>query len=63
VVEGAGWCWEVKIDVYGRLVTANGKLQFAFEGKFYKFPQVSTGVNSFFYLNAQIILTSNSLMS
>jgi hypothetical protein len=34
---------EVKIDVYGRPVTANGKLQFAFEGKFYKFPKVSTG--------------------
>jgi hypothetical protein len=31
------------IDVYGRPVTANGKLQFAFEGKFYKFPKVSTG--------------------
>ena len=33
---------EVKIDVYGRPVTANGKLQFAFEGKFYKFSKVST---------------------
>ena len=32
---------EVKIDVYGRPVTANGKLQFAFEGKFYKFSKVS----------------------
>ena len=35
---------EVKIDVnvYGRPVTANGKLQFAFEGKFYKFLKLST---------------------
>jgi hypothetical protein len=33
---------EVKIDVYGRPVTANGKLQFTFEGKYYKFSKVST---------------------
>ena len=41
---------KVNIDVYGRPVTAKGKFQFAFEGKFYKFPKVSTGaclVNSF----------------
>ena len=33
---------EVKIDVYGRPVTANAKLQVEFEGKFYKFLKVST---------------------
>ena len=33
---------EVKIDVYGRPVTANAKLQVGFEGKFYKFLKVST---------------------
>ena len=33
---------EVKIDVYGRPVTANAKLQVGFEGKFYKFSKVST---------------------
>ena len=59
----------MSIDVYGRPVTAKGKFQFAFEGKFYKFPKVSTGaclVNSFpagnfSNLNAQIVLTSNNL--
>ena len=33
---------EVKIDVYGRPVTAKPKLQVGFEGKFYKFSKVST---------------------
>ena len=33
---------EVKIYVYGKLVTANAKLQVGFEGKFYKFWKVST---------------------
>ena len=32
---------EVRIDAYGRPVTANGKLQIEFEGKFYKFSKVS----------------------
>jgi hypothetical protein len=41
---------EVKIDVYGKPVTATGKLQFAFEGKV--FSQFIV-----FNFNAQIVLT------
>ena len=44
---------EVKIGVYGRPVTANGKLQFAFEGKFYKFRKVST---SFLSIHSSILM-------
>ena len=44
---------EVKIDVYGRPVTANGKLPFAFEGKFYKFSKITT---RFWSIHSSIIM-------
>jgi hypothetical protein len=54
---------EVKIDVCGRPVTANSKLQFTFKVSSTRFREGFDKflVNSFFNFNAQIVLTSNSL--
>ena len=53
VVEGIR---EVKIDVYGRPVTANGKLQFAFEGTSYMFSMFSKVSTSFYSIYSSIIM-------